>query len=110
MAQSNTSKIRKLQQALNQKYNQRLLFNRQQWYSEDQDRPITTYVLKKAVYSEEKKRIINVELFRSTSEIQLLLYMRDMWYDLNGWEVPQDNAKWNEVKSKNENPTHNKEG
>ncbi len=98
--QSISSKIKKLQQALNQHFGQRLLYNKQQWYSDDQDRPITSYVLKKAVWDEEKQRNRNIELFKSTSEIQMLLYLRDMWYELNGWEVPKDNQVWNEVKQK----------
>lgn len=98
MPSSNRTMIKRLQQAINQKYGERLLINRSQWYSEKQDRPVTTISIRKAIYDDEKQKFINIELFKSTSEIQIVLFLRDLWYELNGWEVPTDNEKWNEIK------------
>ena len=100
MPQSNSTMIRKLQRAINEKFSQRILVNKQQWYSIEQDRPITLYVVKQAIYDEQKNRTTNIELFKSSSEIQIVLFLRDMWYELNGWEVPTDNETWNKIKQK----------
>ena len=96
---SNSVMIKKLQRAINGRGAQ-ILYNTTQFYSHDQDRPITLYVIKKAVWDEQKKRNINIELFKSTSQIQIILFLRDMWYELNGWKVPDDNPTWNDIKQK----------
>ena len=89
--------IHKLQNAINSK-GEKLLYNKTQWYSETQNRPVTLYSIKKAVLDQDKDKLVNIELFRSTSQIQIVLYLRDYWYELNGWEVPTDNETWNQVK------------
>lgn len=106
---SNSVTIHRLQTAINQRFGERLLINKQQFYSDKQDRPITVYYVKKAVYNPQKKRNQNIELFSSTSEIQILLFMRDYWYKLNGWDIPQDNEMWNDIKAKRA-AAENKEG
>ena len=98
MAQSNSAMIHKLQRAINEKYGQRILYNKTQFYSDQQDRPVTLYILKQAFWDEEKGRTRNIELYSTTSQIQIVLYLRDMWYELNGWEVPTDNETWNKAK------------
>lgn len=97
MPQSNSTMIHKLQNAINSK-GEKLLYNKTQWYSETQNRPVTLYSIKKAVLDQDKDKLVNIELFRSTSQIQIVLYLRDYWYELNGWEVPTDNETWNQVK------------
>lgn len=97
---SNTQMIKKLQTAINARFGARLLVNKTQWYSDKKNMPVTTWIVKKAVYDEKKGRNINIELFKSTSQIQIVLFLRDMWYELNGWEVPDDNKMWNEIKQK----------
>lgn len=100
MALNNTAMILKLQNAINQKFHARILFNKTQWYSEKQERPITLNKISKAVWNEEKQRYMPVELFSSYSQLQIVLFLRDYWYELNGWEVPTDNQVW--VKAKQE--------
>ncbi len=97
---SNSTMIHKLQQAINGK-GEKILYNTSQFYSADQNRPVTIYHVKKAVYDEEKAKTVNVELFKSTSQIQIVLYLRDYWFELNGWEIPQDNNVWNNIKEEN---------
>ena len=29
----------------------------------------------------------------------MVLFLRDYWYEFNGWEVPNDNEVWNKVKA-----------
>lgn len=97
---SNSTTIRKLQTAINSKGGQ-VLYNSSQFYSVQQHRPVTVYHVKQAVYNEYTGKNANVELFKSTSQIQILLFLRDMWYELNGWELPTDNEMWNELRAKN---------
>lgn len=61
---------------------------------------MTIYQLKQAVYDEGTQKTQAVELFKSTSQIQILLYLRDMWYEINGWELPTDNPMWEDIKKK----------
>ena len=96
---SNTTSIHKLQTAINAK-GYKILYSTSQFYSHQQDRPVTVYQLKQAVYDEETKRTHSVELFKSTSQLQILLYLRDMWYEINGWELPTDNPMWEDIKRK----------
>lgn len=99
MAQSNSTMIHKLQNAINQR-GERLLYNKQQFYSNDQDRPVTIYYIKKSVWDVEKHRNHNEELFKSCSQIQIVLFLRDYWYMINGWELPTENEMWNDIRSK----------
>lgn len=93
--------IKKLQRAINLR-GEKLLYNTTQFYSEEQGRPITLYVVKKAVWDTQKNKNMNIELFKSTSQIQIVLFLRDYWYKLNGLEVPDNNELWNEVKKANQ--------
>ena len=98
MAKAFGPQIKKLQRAINEKYGSRILINKTQYYSEKSDRPMELLVVRKAIWNEEKQRYKNVELFSSPSDVQVVLYLRDMWYELNGWEVPTDNEEWNSAK------------
>ena len=100
MPRSNTAMIKKFQAAINEKFHEKLLYNKTQWYSDNQDRPVTTYVIRKAVWNEKKGKSIPQKLFSSTSQIQVVLFLRDYWYKMNGWEIPNDNEQWNKVKEK----------
>lgn len=94
---SNSTLIHKLQRALNSK-GYKILYSTSQFYSDEQDRPVTLYLIKQAVYDEEKGKNVNVELFKSTSQIQVVLFLRDLWYEVNGLEVPYNNQTWNNIK------------
>lgn len=95
---SNSSMIKKLQHALNTR-GYKLLYSTSQFYSEKQDRPVTMYVLKQAYWDEDTQKTRSNELFKTTSQIQMVLFLRDMWYAENGWEVPTDNEQWNAAKA-----------
>ena len=98
MAKAFGPQIKKLQKAINEKYQERILVNKNQFYSADSQRVLELLIIKKAVWDEGKQRFKNVELFSSSSDIQIVLWLRDYWYTLNGWEVPTDNAEWNKAK------------
>lgn len=76
------------------------MYSTTQFYSEKQDRPITVYHIKQAVYDDNKEKFCNQELFNSTSQIQIVLFLRDLWYSLNGIELPTDNEQWNAIRDR----------
>lgn len=110
MAMKYIALARKLQSACNKQFGTRLLLNSRQWYSEDQHRAVTVYSIHQSVRKEGSEKDISVELFKTYSQVRLVLFLRDYWYKLNGWEVPKDNKMWEEVKDQNvENGTENTE-
>lgn len=98
--QDNRNIIKKLQLAINTKFGEKLLYERKQFYSASQNRPVNMYVIRKAMYNRKKKRTESIELFKTASQIQVILFLRDYWFELNGWEVPIDNPEWNMIKVK----------
>ena len=102
MAKKFQPQIKKLQRAINEKYDQHILVNKTQFFSETANRPLEIIVIKKAIWDEEKDKYKNIELFSSASDVQIVLWLRDLWYKLNGWEIPQDNPQWIEARKKYE--------
>lgn len=102
MASSFQSMIKKLQTACNQKFDAHILYNKRQFYGDNKKRrsPITMHVIAVAVYDEDNERYKNIELYASASEINVVKFMRDYWYELNDWEVPTDDKEWLETKQK----------
>lgn len=96
----NRNMIKKLQTAINQRFGEQLLYERRQFYSTKEKRPINTYVIKKAIYNPKTHRQESIELYKSSSQIQTILYLRDYWFELNEWEIPIDNPEWNMIKVK----------
>lgn len=99
MAKKYGPQIKKLQRAINEKYSEKLLVNHTQFYSEGANKPIEIIIIKKAIWDEERQKNKNIELFSSTSDVQIVLWLRDYWYELNGWEIPTDNEEWNKAKA-----------
>ena len=87
---------RKLQNACKKQYGEKLLIDQKQWYHYDKETTVTVYTLFKA--TGEKGKSGKVKLFQTYSQVQLVLFLRDYWYELNGWEIPHDNEKWEEIK------------
>lgn len=102
MAKAFGPQIKKLQKAINEKYDARILLNKTQFYSSKTDSPVELIVIKQAIWDSERQKYKNVELFSSSSDIQIVLWLRDYWYELNGWEIPTDNEEWNKAKAKYE--------
>ena len=92
-----TSTARKLQSAINGLAGDKILLNSKQWYHKDRQKAVTQYIVLRT--KEENGKKVNEELFRTYSQIQMVLFLRDYWYILNGWEVPTDNLEWEEVKA-----------
>ena len=93
--QRNQSRIiRKLQKACNVVYDEHLCYNITQWYSDTHKREINRYTLHKQVYNEKTGKSDKVELFSTYSLLQMVFFLRDYWYMLNGIELPTDNEMW----------------
>lgn len=99
MPNSNITMIKKLQKAINNK-GYKLIYETSQFYSDKQDRPITFYHIKRAIYNPDIGKNLYVEIYSSTSMIQIVLCLRDIWYMINDMELPQDNEDWNEIRKK----------
>lgn len=91
--------IKKLRGAINGK-GEKLLYSTSEFFSEEQNRPITIYTIKKAIWDEKRGRNKNVELFHSASQIQIVLFLRDYWFKINGWELPEADDKWTAMRRK----------
>lgn len=98
--QTNLAMIRKLQMGINNTFpEERITYNTTQFYSNDQKRMITLYIIKKTIVSDTEKNQY-LTLFKAASQLQVVMFMRDYWYLLNGWELPTDNEVWNEIREK----------
>lgn len=89
---------KKLQSACKKQFGIKLLIDQRQWYHKDKDMFITVYTLYQCITNEDRNGTQKIKLFQTYSQIQLVLFMRDMWYELNNWEVPTDNKIWQEIK------------
>lgn len=90
--------IKKLQNAINHFFDQHITVNKTQYYVEKSGKIAEILIVKKATVVNGKTKY--EELFSSGSDVAITLFLRDMWYELNGWEVPTDNEYWEEQKRK----------
>ena len=89
---------KKLLRAINA-HGGRILFNSSQFFSREKGCAITLYSLKQAVEKDDGK-FVNIELFKTASKLQVVLFLRDYWYKMNDMPLPQDNQKWNEIRER----------
>ena len=92
--------IKKLQNAINSTGKRHLLVNKTQYYVEQDNKIAEILVVKEAFVNKKTGSVRYEEVFSSGSDIAITLFLRDVWYELNGWEVPTDNDYWEEVKRK----------
>lgn len=94
-----TRTIKKLQQALIME-GRYILITTSQFYSNEKNTTVTRYHIKEQIQSGEAFKSSQVELFSSCSQIQITLFLRDYYYEVKGWDVPQDNPYWLAAKAK----------
>ena len=99
MAGSMIVTINKLQKAINSK-NGRVIINHTQFYSEQSRRAVGMYTIKQAYWNDTKGRTESYELYSSYSQLQTVLFLRDYWYHMNNWKIPEDNEEWIELRNK----------
>lgn len=60
--------------------------------------PHIYYIVTRAEWDDERKRYDTKELYGSTSIINVVMYLRDLWYMENDMELPTDFEKWNSIR------------
>ena len=99
MAGSMIQTINKLQKAINAK-NGRVIINHTQFYSEQSKRAVGLYTVKQAYWNPDKGRTESYEIYAAYSQLQIVLFLRDYWYHLNHWKIPEDNKEWIAMREK----------
>lgn len=97
---SNIKTIKKLQLAINMNCDFRILYTTNQFYSVSKQMPVTKYCLRKATLDYDTNRSESVEIFSTYSQLQVILYLRDLWYVYLDKELPTDNELWENIKEK----------
>lgn len=98
---SNIKTIKKLQLAINMNCPFRILYTTNQFYSVDKQMPVTKYCLRKAEIDYNTHRSESEEIFSTYSQLQIILYLRDLWYTWLGKDLPTDNELWENIKARN---------
>ena len=57
------------------------------------------FSINKAVWDDDKEKYMHYELYHSVSPVRIVLFLRDMWYKENGWELPTDQELWNKLRA-----------
>lgn len=60
--------------------------------------PHNMYSISRAMWNEEKRRYSHEEIYSTTSMVRITLFLRDMWFEENGWELPTDQEAWNRIR------------
>ena len=87
---------KKLVQALNSR-DYKLTFSTKQFIGRE-GQPHTMYSISRATFDEDKGRYTHNEIYSSSSMVRIVLFLRDMWYKENGWELPTDQEQWNKIR------------
>lgn len=87
---------KKLIQALNSR-DHKLTFSTKQFMGSE-GQPHNYYSVNQAVWDEDRQKYYNSELYSSTSMVRIVLFLRDMWYEENGWPLPEDQPLWNKIR------------
>lgn len=96
MATNLMQTCKKLIQALNSRGN-KLTFSTKQFIGTE-GQPHNMYSVSKATWNEEKGKYKHDEIYSTTSMVRMTLFLRDMWYEENGWDLPTDQEQWNELR------------
>ncbi len=97
MADINNS-IGKLIKALNMR-GYMLMYNKKQFMGVE-GKPHNLYSVTQAKWLPEKNKYGQVEVYKSTSTVRVVLFLRDLWFLENGQELPTDNEMWNQIREK----------
>ena len=95
---SNIKTIKKLQMAINLNCPFKILYTTNQFFSVDQQMPVTKYCLRKASLNYETHRSESVEIFSTYSQLQVVMYLRDLWHVWLHNEVPKGSELWENIK------------
>lgn len=87
--------ILKLQTALNQ-LGAKILYRTNQFYSMETNSPVTIYYVEQAYLEEGEHKTKKTELFHTTSQLQVVLFLRDLLCIYRNEPLPTENEIWNE--------------
>lgn len=87
---------KKLIQALNSRGYKMTLSTKQ--FMGKEGRPHNMYCICRALWNEEKGRYSHEDVYNTTSMVRVTLFLRDMWFEENGWELPTDQEEWNAIR------------
>jgi hypothetical protein len=87
---------KKLIQALNSR-GYKMTFSIKQFIGRE-GQPHNMYSINKATWDEDKRKYKHDELYSTTSMVRIVMFLRDMWYEENGWELPTDQEQWNRIR------------
>ena len=90
--------INKLIKALNM-HGYMLMYNKKQFMGIEGS-PHNLYTITQAKWLPEKNKYGSTEIYKSTSTVRVVLFLRDMWFLEQGLELPTDNEMWNEIREK----------
>ena len=96
MATNLAQTSKKLIQALNSR-GYKVTFSSKQFMGKE-GQPHNMYSINKAIWDDEKGKYRHEELYSSTSMVRITLFLRDMWFEANGWELPTDQEAWNNIR------------
>lgn len=88
--------IKKFQIAI-QQAGELVTVEQQKFYSREQSRWVTMYHIKRCV-DINGERYRYEDLYKTSSEVRVVLFLRDYYFTLLGKELPTDNEQWNKVR------------
>ena len=95
MADYNQS-VKKLIQALNSR-GHNLLYAKKQFMGKE-GMPHNLFELSRGCWNKEKGKYDTISIYKTTSLIRMVLFLRDMWFTENGQDLPTDNEMWNQIR------------
>jgi hypothetical protein len=81
--------IYKLQKGINESdCGIKIVYNQNQFYSEEKHKPITIHSIKFVEYDSEKDKNVYTEVFKSGTQLFVVFFLRNLWFTLNKREIP----------------------
>ncbi len=81
--------IRKLQEGINRSGALTVMYNQNQFYSEDKRRPVTIHSIKFVSWDTEKGKNKYTEVFKTGTQLFVVFFLRNVWFMLNGKDLPE---------------------
>lgn len=97
MANNLVYTARKLITAINSRGAHYTLSTRQ--FIDREGKPRNLFSIAVSTWDAERNKWIGKEVYATSSAVRITLYLRDVWYRLNGWELPMDQEKWNTIRA-----------